>query len=298
MTGDVPSLLVDHARLIETFLAESVPSMCGLSDAPKAAVEPLQYALAGRGKRLRPTLTIEAAMACGGRADDALPAAAAVELVHTFSLVHDDLPAMDDDDLRRGRPTVHKQFDEAAAVLAGDALSAMAFEVLAIGYAERPNVAAATVRELARATGVVGMIGGQALDIAGENRRLDLDSLRDIHARKTGALLASACVLGGLAVAADDATIGRLRRFGQQLGLAFQIADDVLDVTATAEATGKATGKDATAGKNTYPSLVGLDEARRMADEAADAAVAELDPLGEKASGLQLLARFAARRST
>lgn len=297
MTSDVAQLLSTHANAVEAYLRDRLPKTGGFNDAPKAVIEAINYSLLAGGKRLRPALVIECAQCCGGKdaATRALPAAAAVELIHTFSLVHDDLPAMDDDDLRRGRPTSHKVYGEALAILAGDAMTSLAFETLADEY--EPPVAAALVKLLARATGPVGMIGGQTLDIAAENQKLSLEELQNVHRRKTGALLTAACEMGAIVAGASDAQRDALRRYGQHLGLAFQIADDVLDVTATSEATGKATHKDAAAGKNTYPSLLGLDEARRLANDEASAAVAALASFDASAEGLRLLATFAASRS-
>ena len=294
---DVTALLARHADAVQAYLRDDLPRLLGFADAPPRLVEAINYSLLAGGKRVRPALTLEAIAACGG--DDpqtALPAAAAVELVHTFSLVHDDLPAMDDDDLRRGRPTNHKVFGEAMAVLAGDAMTTLAFELLALAYADQPSLATRLVADLARAAGPVGMIGGQVLDIEAENKLLQLAALQDVHARKTGALLTAAVRMGGLVAGADDQTLAALTAYGRHLGLAFQIADDLLDVTATADAAGKATGKDAAAGKNTYPALLGLDGARRAADDQRDAAISALDPLGDAADGLRALARFAANR--
>ncbi len=290
---DPRALLARHAARVEAFLRESLPAICGFADAPASLVDAVTYSLLAGGKRLRPALAIEACLACGGNPDLALPAAGAVELIHTFSLVHDDLPAMDDDDLRRGVPTNHKQFGEATAILAGDAMTTLAFELLAL--ANPPSVAIATVAELARAAGPAGMIGGQMLDIAGEHQSLDLAALQEIHARKTAALLTAACVLGGLAAQADAALVDALRAYGRHLGLAFQIADDLLDVESSAEAMGKATQKDAAAGKNTYPALLGVEESRRLAQAESDAAVAALSPLPHP-DGMAALARFAVQR--
>ena len=283
---DAPALLRRHAGAVEAFFRGPLRDLCDLKNAPPALVEAVDYSLLAGGKRLRPALVLESCHACGGDATDALPAAAAVELVHTFSLVHDDLPAMDDDDLRRGRPTSHKRFGEATAILAGDAMTAMAFEVAA-------TCGPTVVALLARATGPVGMVGGQVLDIAAENRRLGLDALRDVHRRKTGALLAASCEIGASVAGGDRAA---LRRFGDHLGLAFQIADDLLDVTATSDAAGKATNKDAAAGKSTYPALLGIDAARRLARDEAAAAVEALSDFGPAADGLRSLAAFAADR--
>jgi geranylgeranyl diphosphate synthase type II len=225
-----------------------------------------------------------------------VPAGAAIELVHTFSLVHDDLPAMDDDELRRGRPTNHKVFGEALAILAGDAMTTLAFELLAAAYRPTPALGLALVQELAAAAGPAGMIGGQVMDIAAENQGLSVEQLRDIHRRKTGALIRCACRLGALVAGADDAALAALTRYGERLGLAFQIADDLLDITATPESAGKATGKDAAAGKNTYPALLGEEGARRAARDESAAAIAALEPLGHAATGLRELARLAVDR--
>ena len=290
---DAADLLARHAAAVDGYLRGRLREVCGLADAPPRLAESVDYSLLAGGKRLRPALVIESCLCCGGTADKALPAAAAVELVHAFSLVHDDLPAMDDDDLRRGRPTNHRVFGEATAILAGDAMTAMAFEVLA---RDGGRDAASMVADLARAAGPTGMIGGQQLDMEAEGRRLDVDGLRQIHARKTGDLLAVSCRLGGRCAGADDGKLAALTDFGRHLGLAFQIADDLLDVESTPESTGKATNKDAAAGKNTYPSLLGVAEARRLAAAESEAAIAAVAGFGDRAAGLRSLAKFAAER--
>ncbi|MEM6313945.1 MAG: polyprenyl synthetase family protein [Planctomycetota bacterium] len=263
------------------------------ADVPPRLWEAMHYAATSGGKRLRPVLVLRwAALAAGSDAEPnatTRAAAVALELIHAFSLVHDDLPAMDDDDLRRGRPTVHKAFDEATAILAGDALVTLAFELL--GQAGRADLCV----ELAQASGPVGMIGGQMLDIAAEGNALDLDGLQEVHRRKTGALLTAACRLGVLSVSSDagllDAgLLDAATRYGRHLGLAFQITDDLLDATATAEQTGKATGKDQAAGKNTYPALLGVDGARTAAAEQHAGAHAALAAHGEAADALRQIA--------
>jgi geranylgeranyl diphosphate synthase type II len=277
-------------------------------DAPPRLIEAIDYSLSAGGKRLRPTLVLESWRACageglaggsGGGAGDtgrsALAAAAAIELIHTFSLVHDDLPAMDNDDLRRGRPTNHKVFGEAMAILAGDAMTTMAFEIIARDA--EPTVAAQLVGELARASGPRGMIGGQVLDMEGEGKRLTMDELRRLHRMKTGALLSCACGLGAIAAGASARQMDAVTAYGRHLGLAFQIIDDVLDVTSTPEQMGKATNKDAAKGKNTYPSLIGLDESRRQAGEQLASALAAVEGLGASGKGLRVLARFVVERS-
>jgi geranylgeranyl pyrophosphate synthase len=217
-----------------------------------------------------------------------------LELIHTYSLIHDDLPAMDNDDFRRGKPTNHKVYGDAMAILAGDAMVSLAFELIATDA--EPAVAAKLIAELAHATGPQGMIGGQVLDMDGEQKSLSLEQLQQLHRMKTGALLRSSCRLGALSTNASEAQLSALTDFGRYLGLAFQIVDDVLDVTASAEQMGKATGKDAAKGKNTYPALLGLNEAKRHANAQLEAALAALKPLGPSANGLRSLAEFVVER--
>jgi geranylgeranyl pyrophosphate synthase len=267
--------------------------------APPRLVEAIQYSLTAGGKRLRPALVLEAARACGGGdppGPAVVTAAVAIELVHTFSLVHDDLPAMDNDDLRRGRPTNHKVFGEAMAILAGDAMLAMAFELIATDVPDAP-VATALVRELSHATGPGGMIGGQVLDMAAENQALTRPQLEAVHAAKTGALLTAACRLGAIAAEASDAQRAAVTTFGRHIGLAFQIVDDVLDVTATPEELGKATHKDADRGKNTYPQLLGMAGSKAAAAEQLALGLTALEPLGAAAGGLRSLAKFVVERT-
>ncbi|MCH7808751.1 MAG: polyprenyl synthetase family protein, partial [Planctomycetes bacterium] len=248
------------------------------------------------GKRIRPFLVVICCELVGGARDDAWPAACAVECIHAFSLIHDDLPAMDDDDLRRGRPTCHRKFGEGIAILAGDALVALAFERLASsGYDD--SIVAALVCELARASGWRGMIGGQASDLVGEDAKPDENLVRSIHERKTAALLASSCRIGAMVGRAGTATRDRLGAYGQALGLAFQIADDLLDVTASTKALGKNVQKDAGAGKQTFPQCVGVEGSRRAAGEAVVAAIAALESFGPAADDLRTLAHYVIARS-
>jgi geranylgeranyl diphosphate synthase type II len=240
------------------------------STAPKKLVEAMGYSLLAGGKRVRPLLVLASASSIDGtRRAEAMNAALAVEYVHTYSLIHDDLPALDDDDMRRGRPSLHKAFDEATAILAGDALLTDAFSLIA----SAPKNGAAQVRELASAAGSAGMVGGQVDDVAGAH---DLAALTSIHGRKTGALFVAACAMGALAVDAPAAKVERLRAFGRHFGLAFQIADDVLDVT-----TGR--GRDQANEKTTFATLLGLDEAKRRALGEADAALAIANELSSPA---------------
>ncbi len=270
---------------------------------PPADAEParlhaaMRHAVLAGGKRLRPMLVYAAGAATG--ADEALldAPAAAVELVHAFSLVHDDLPAMDDDDLRRGRPTVHVAFDEATAILAGDALQALAFEVLAAEARAPQALRLAWLAALARATGAAGMCGGQALDMDGTGASLDLAALARLHSLKTGALIRAAVRMGALAGRADAATLARLDDFAAALGLAFQIRDDLLDIEASSEQLGKTAGKDAAQAKSTYPALLGPEGAR----EALAAQVARMDAglagLPGDVAALRALATLAVERT-
>jgi farnesyl diphosphate synthase/geranylgeranyl diphosphate synthase type II len=283
-------LAADRARVdarLEALFGERGASVPRLDAAMRHGV------LVG-GKRLRPVLVYAAGSALGA-ADDALDAPAmAIELIHAYSLVHDDLPAMDDDDLRRGQPTVHRAYDEATAILAGDALQALAFEVLA--RSAQPRLPA-MIRTLAEAAGRDGMVAGQALDLAAVGGHPDVAALAAMHGHKTGALIRAAVRLGGLAaVAEEDPRLAALDDYARAIGLAFQIHDDVLDVTGDAATLGKATGADAARDKPTYPTLMGLDGARRRSRELVEEALAALAPLGEGADALAALARYMIER--
>ena len=258
----------------------------------------MRYAVLGGGKRLRPLLVYAAAEALGedGPALDA--AACAVELIHAYSLVHDDLPAMDDDALRRGRPTCHVQFGEAMAILAGDALQALAFELLADdgAGAVAPAVRIAMLHTLGRACGAEGMAGGQALDLAAVGHPLGLSELEHMHACKTGALIRASVQLGALAAGADDGRLKALDDYASAVGLAFQVRDDILDVEGESAVIGKTSGKDAAASKPTFPSIIGLDASRARLAELTDAALDALAPWDARAGLLRELARYSANR--
>ena len=277
----------------------------GTRHAPSRLAEAMAYSLLAPGKRLRPLLTLLAAEAVGGDPEEALPAACAVEMVHTYSLIHDDLPAMDDDDLRRGLPTCHKKFDEATAILAGDALLTLSFGLLAESYP--PATAAVSVLELAAGAGAAGMVGGQALDLeaespAGHDAVRSGCDLETIHRLKTGALFRSALRLGLYAAqcerpgGADLAARGHLDDYAAAFGLAFQVTDDLLDVESSAEVTGKRVGKDAARGKLTYPGLIGVAASRGRAAELGREAVAAAEALGDRGRPLAGLARFVVQR--
>lgn len=266
------------------------------SDCPAKLREAIQHSLLAPCKRLRPLLVLMAAEACGSDRGAAMPAACAVEMVHTYSLIHDDLPAMDDDDLRRGRPTCHAKYGEAMGILAGDALLTGAFEILARDIRE-PSVAAACCAELAKAAGGSGMVGGQVDDLAAEFQDAGLERLERIHRRKTGAMFLVSLRLGALVAGADDTRLAALNKYGAKLGLAFQIADDLLDVSGDESAMGKRTGKDSDRGKLTFPALLGVDESTRRARQLIDEACAALTMFGTSASPLEALARYVVERN-
>jgi farnesyl diphosphate synthase len=269
---------------------------------PSRLLEAMRYAALGGGKRLRPFLTIETARALGAAGAAALRAGCAVECVHCYSLVHDDLPAMDDDDLRRGRPTTHKAFDEATAILVGDALQTLAFDILAdpATHADA-EVRAALCLGLARASGIGGMAGGQMLDIEAETAATPLDDegVRRLQAMKTGALLRFSVEAGAIVAGASASRRAALLRYGEALGAAFQVADDILDAESTSEQLGKRAGKDAGRNKGTFVSIHGLDGAKRLRDAFVAEALAALDAadLGDKAETLREAARFVAARA-
>jgi geranylgeranyl diphosphate synthase, type II len=257
----------------------------------------MRHSVFAGGKRLRPILCMEAGrMVAGSLPTGIEELGAALEMLHTYSLIHDDLPALDNDDLRRGRPTSHKLFGEAVAILAGDGLQTKAYEVLA----KLRCPAEARVRiieEIAHGTGTVnGMIGGQVVDLEAEHTRPDAKMLEYIHRSKTAALITASVVSGGLFAGANDSAVAKLRFFGQNAGLAFQIVDDILDVTQTSEALGKTAGKDTAAEKATYPALFGVEQSRRKADELVNVACSELDQFGQRAETLKSLARFLVER--
>jgi geranylgeranyl diphosphate synthase type II len=287
-------VLERYAARVEEELTRVVPEVGG---ALETLHEAMRYSLLAGGKRLRPALCFASCEAVGGSLDDAAGPAAALELVHTYSLIHDDLPCMDDDDLRRGRPTSHRVYGEAMAVLAGDGLLTRAFGVLA----ECSLPAEARIRavhELAEAAGAHGMVGGQALDLAAEGSEVvDLPTLQYIHTHKTGALIGASCRLGGIAGGADPGVVADLGRFGEKIGLAFQIVDDLLDETADAATLGKAAHKDRSRGKATYPRLLGLGESRDRVRELGEEADRIAAAFGEPGRTLELLARFVVSRT-
>ena len=258
--------------------------------------ESMEYSLTAGGKRLRPILLMAAADAAGGRGEDYLTSACAVEMIHTYSLIHDDLPAMDDDDYRRGKLTNHKVYGAGLATLAGDALLTMAFELLARQQGVPAETMLRVVREISEAVGANGMVGGQALDLASEGKRIDMDTLRRMHMAKTGALFRASVRSGAILGGADEPQLAALTEYAEAFGLAFQITDDILDVTGDAAAIGKPVGSDERNHKSTYVTLTSLEEAKRLAREAADRAHEALAPLGGKAAFLDELAEYLVTR--
>jgi geranylgeranyl diphosphate synthase type II len=265
------------------------------SGCPASLSEAIRYSLLSDGKRLRPLLVLMACEACGCDFMKAMPAAAAVEMIHTYSLIHDDLPAMDDDDLRRGRPSCHKAFGEAAAILAGDALLAHAFEVISQTKAA-PSIVAQCCGELAKAAGPGQLVGGQAADLAAEGRESDAAHLESIHRRKTGAMFVVSLKLGGLIGEASPEQLAALTTYGQTVGLAFQIVDDLLDCEVSTEEMGKRTHKDAKKGKLTFPRLLGVAESRWRAQQLIEQGIGALAPLGGGGDLLTELAKYILER--
>lgn len=291
-----PAALADAAKLTDEALDRLIAVPPGLE---ARVVEAMRYAAIAPGKRLRPFLVLASARLFSVAQRSALQVAAAIELVHSYSLVHDDLPAMDDSDLRRGRPTCHKEFDEATAVLAGDGLLTLAFEVLAQRDTHGdPAVRCELVSALAQAAGAAGMVGGQMMDLIAENRRLDIGAITRLQRLKTGALIAFSCESGAILGKASIETRLALRGYAHDLGLAFQIADDLLDVEGDAGETGKPVGQDAAAGKATFVSILGVERARDQAELLVRQAVAHLDLFEERADLLRQAARFVVDRRT
>jgi geranylgeranyl diphosphate synthase type II len=292
---DIKAYLAKKKDLVDNALEKIVPS----NAFPASVHGAMRYSLFAGGKRVRPILAIAAAEAFGARTAELLPIAGTLELIHTYSLIHDDLPAMDDDDLRRGRPTCHKKFGEAVAILAGDGLLNMAFEVLS-DQRRLKGVPAerllAIIKEISTASGVFGMVGGQVVDIESEGKDVDFPTLEYIHTHKTGALIRASVRVGALYARAGKRQFAALTHYGEMAGLAFQIADDILDITGNQEEIGKDVGSDLKKGKKTFPSFYGLEESRRRAAEVADKAVSSLRDFDRRADPLRELAKYIINR--
>ncbi|MBI5440237.1 MAG: polyprenyl synthetase family protein [Deltaproteobacteria bacterium] len=296
MPFDLESRLAAWKAGVEAYLDARLPPP---ETFPRPLYQSMRYSLFAGGKRIRPAFAFAAAEAVGGKPERVLPFAAALEMVHTYSLIHDDLPAMDDDELRRGKPTNHVLFGDGIAILAGDALLTDAFAVLAsdeVAASTSPELIVKVVGELARGAGTGGMVAGQALDLTSEGKDVDLSTLEYLHTHKTGALIRAAVRIGALAGGADSASLEALTAYAEELGLAFQIADDVLDVIGSTEALGKPVGSDEGLEKATYPALLGIDESKRRAAALMQSAIARLQPFGERAECLAALARFVVER--
>lgn len=287
--SDLKAYLAERCQYVDDALNRLIPAA---ATRPSTLHQAMRHSVFAGGKRLRPILCLAAAEACGGLADDALYNACAVECLHTYSLIHDDLPCMDDDDMRRGVPTCHKVYGEAMALLAGDALQALAFELVCKTPVAQRHPTAVMVLELARTAGSLHLVGGQVADLEGEGKKLPLEDLRFIHEGKTAALLTTSVKLGGMSANATAEQMQALHDFGMATGLAFQIIDDILDVTQTSEKLGKSAGKDVAAEKSTYPALMGLDASREEAKRLTEASHHALSVFGETGGHLRQLADY------
>ncbi|MEH2167877.1 MAG: geranylgeranyl diphosphate synthase CrtE [Nostoc sp.] len=294
-TFNLAAYLKERQKLCDHALDRSIPVIY-----PEKIYEAMRYSLLAGGKRVRPILCLATCEMMGGTIEMAMPTACAVEMIHTMSLIHDDLPAMDNDDYRRGKLTNHKVYGEDVAILAGDGLLALAFESVAIQTPQsvKREVVLQVIARLGRALGAGGLVGGQIVDLESEGKSdISLETLNFIHKHKTAALLEACVVCGGLITNASSEDVQRLTRYAQNIGLAFQIIDDILDITSTQEQLGKTAGKDQKAQKVTYPSLWGLEESRSKAQELVKAACVELEPFGDRAKPLQAIAHFITSRN-
>ena len=294
MPADIKPYLTERKALVDAFLAHYFAE----KKRPEILSEAMSYSLSAGGKRIRPVLCLAAYEVCGGRAEDIVPYASAIEMVHTYSLVHDDLPAMDNDDLRRGRPTNHKVYGDAVAILAGDALLTEAFSILsepANGFSA--DTLLRVVRELALASGMHGMVAGQVQDMLSENTEPDPETLRFIHRNKTAALLSASVRGGAILGGAEKDAFTALSAYGQNIGLAFQVVDDILDIEGETEVLGKPKGSDEKKNKMTYPRLYGIEKSRAIADELIAGAVASLDVFGPEAGPLRGIASYLISRT-
>ncbi|MEW6675969.1 MAG: polyprenyl synthetase family protein [Nitrospirota bacterium] len=292
---DIKTYLKEKRDVIDSYLK----SYFSILSEPSVLHEAMRYSLFAGGKRIRPILALASYEACGGNPEDIIPQAAALELIHTYSLIHDDLPAMDNDDLRRGKPTSHKVFGEAMAILAGDALLTEAFLMLSsIEHASRftPHTILRVIREVAMAAGAYGMVGGQAQDILSENSEPDKDTLNFIHFHKTAALITASVRMGPILADSDKDTLGALTRYGENIGLTFQIIDDILDIEANTEELGKPAGSDKKAKKMTYPALFGIEHSRQKAKELISKAIDALKMFSFEADPLREIAHYLLKR--
>ena len=293
---DLKEHLKEKKRLVDKFLDDYLPK----ADVhPNALHEAMRYSLFAGGKRVRPILCIASCEAVGGDIDTVMPVASAIELIHTYSLIHDDLPAMDNDDYRRGRPTNHKMYGEAIAILAGDALLTLAFDLLSDkGLNKRldSDSLLSIIKRLSSASGSAGMVGGQAADIQASGKEVNLPEVEYIHIHKTGALIRASVCIGAIAGNASKDALSALTRYGEAIGLAFQIADDVLDIEGSKDEIGKDVGSDIAKEKVTYPSVIGISESKKLAKGLIDKSIEAISTLGDKAEPLREIARYIVER--
>ena len=293
---DLKAYLANRAQRIN----QALEAILKTADKPDRLLQAMSYALMAGGKRIRPILCLAAAETIDGDPQEVMPAACALEMIHTYSLIHDDLPAMDDDDMRRGQPTCHKAFDEATAILAGDALLTLAFQMLssiAINKAEHAAKWLRVIQLISHAAGYCGMIQGQMLDMASEKKQLSLAELKSMHRLKTGALIEASVRCGAELAGVNSTQIQMLERYAQNIGLAFQVTDDILNVEGDPEIMGKAVGTDEQRHKTTYPALLGLTQSKEFADQLVDTALSALDAFDQKAEPLRAIARYIRHRN-
>jgi len=289
----LPSFFEEDLELVDAALQRMLP----VSGTPPTSIhEAMRYSVFAGGKRIRPILCLEAARIFSPEVSPALHPACAIEFIHTYSLIHDDLPALDNDDLRRGKPTCHKKFGEAIAILAGDALLTLAFETIGVTPVEAELRVKMLVEVAASAGTVNGMVGGQVADLEAEGQRVGPETLEYIHRSKTAALIRAAITAGAICGGAEDADVARLRHFGETIGWAFQVTDDILDVEESSAALGKTAGKDIAQQKATYPAVFGLERSHEIASELSTKAIADLAPYGERAARLREIAEFLVNR--
>jgi geranylgeranyl diphosphate synthase type II len=292
---DLQRYLSAKQKIINDFLSLFLLDKKENTSCPDKLHDAMAYSLCAGGKRLRPILALASYEASGGEGESIVPVASAIEFIHTYSLIHDDLPAMDNDDLRRGRPTNHRVFGEAAAILAGDGLLTDAFTVISCALG-RPETLLAVMRELSLAAGSQGMVGGQMVDIELEGKTIDKKMLEYIHAHKTGALIRASCRIGVIMAEGSSEQLEAITTFGENIGLAFQIVDDILDIVGSSEEMGKPAGSDVVHGKNTYPALYGLEKSSQMAQELFGKALLSLSLFSTKAEPLREIARYIIKR--
>lgn len=297
----IQSALKDYIEDKKSAIEEGLRKLWkGFDGFPPSLYSSMEYSLFAGGKRIRPILVIAAAEAVGSNMEKVMPVALAIEMIHTYSLIHDDLPAMDNDDLRRGKPTNHKVFGEATAILAGDGLLTMAFTILSDRKLWDNDISSEKIlriiHEIGIAAGPAGMVGGQQIDIESEGKELELTALEGLHRRKTGALIKVSVMAGGIAGKASEQELMSLTEYGEKIGLAFQICDDIIDVVGDIEETGKLTGKDKVQHKNTYPGLMGMEKSKILKQELLSSAIAAIDGFDEKADPLRWIASFIVTR--